>query len=113
MFALEIGETTPHSELHTAGQFDQQRAEPSPVAVAVRLVTTTRYPCLASNNAFAAPIPRLAPVIRATRFIVVISFSAEVERILVVDAPGLPVQSNPSTLRRLGTEPTFCDHFLA
>ena len=38
-----------------------------------RWFTTTRYPCLASTNAVAAPIPRLAPVIRATRPIVLTS----------------------------------------
>jgi hypothetical protein len=30
----------------------------------------------------------------------------------VAHAPGLPVRSNPSILRRLGTEPAFGDHFL-
>src|SRR5271157_4563713 len=38
-----------------------------------RWFTTTRYPCSASTNAVAAPIPRLAPVIRATRTIVLTS----------------------------------------
>src|SRR5579884_1672930 len=77
-----------------------------------RWLTTTRYPFLASNNAVAAPIPRLAPVIRATRTIVVTSSPGEIERTPVADAPGLPVRSNPSILRRLGAEPAFRDHFL-
>jgi hypothetical protein len=34
-----------------------------------RWLTTTRYPRLARTNAVAAPIPRLAPVIIATRAI--------------------------------------------
>src|SRR6516165_1880236 len=32
-----------------------------------RWLTATRYPCLARTNAVAAPMPRLAPVITATR----------------------------------------------
>src|SRR5258708_34874271 len=34
-----------------------------------RWLTTTRYPCSARTNAVAAPMPRLAPVITATRAI--------------------------------------------